>query len=201
MIICNYIFVKCVVVMRVLLSVPHSLCVKRTRDCDERALVLANSLRALFEKHGYKVALIASDIYRTPGHDGNRFNTRNTDFRKRLLAEFEHVDLVIDCHSFPTGAWQDIPRDAKLVFLLMDETLNYKYKIGERIAQNTLALHPAHVYVTQGSHENDILLQAYEMYQKTGILVEIQEELSENEIKEYAAIVFAATIETFKNIS
>jgi hypothetical protein len=178
--------------MRILLTVPHDVCILPTRDCDERALALANNLATFFEKRGDTVTMIKSNIYRQPDADANRTNTRKSEFRQAIRSALPDIDFIIDCHSFWTGAWgPSTPSDAKLVFLLMDDTLRYPIQLGKMIATKALG---RYVYILQGATANDILLEAYERAGKMGVLVEINEQLSDEDITEYAYRVFLATV-------
>lgn len=95
---------------RIIISAPHSLCVKPYRDCDTRAKESAEAIYRALEPL-FSVSLHLSDLYRLE-IDGNRRESRGTSYRDRLAADIrsslakygKDAVMVLDVHSCWAGS-------------------------------------------------------------------------------------------------
>ncbi len=166
----------------IVLTVPHSECrLTDVRDCDRAAMRFASALhRAIPES-----VVLPSHYYR-PEMDANRIASRKTPYREKLRQALDHADMLLDIHSFPAipGVWgDDVPPDTPLVVLSMDETLGYKLALNRRLARLNFTV------ILQGSMENDIAVEAWQRHRCPSVLLEINESLDSDTIKQIAKMI------------
>lgn len=115
---------------KIIISAPHSVCLKPYRDCDTRAKESAEAIaRAL--KGRFDVSMHLSDLYRLQ-IDGNRRESQRTGFRNRLRADIVNSIsrygrdgvMVLDVHSCWAGSHEYTDDDGVepvLSFISFDE--------------------------------------------------------------------------------
>ncbi len=168
----------------ILITVPHGQCRSTGRDCDRRARLFGQYLHRYIPDS----VLIDNSPYRAEV-DGNRRASRATPFRQAVRRALPDATLVIDAHSFPDemGVW-DLPTapGVPLVVLSMAETLGMREPaVFQRIRR------APYVRNLQGSTDNDIIVEAWMDFGVPGILLEANEDLSKEEVKELARSVAA----------
>lgn len=115
---------------RIIISAPHSLCLKPYRDCDTRAKESAEAIAAALSPI-YSVSLHLSNLYRMQT-DGNRKESRGTGWRDALTADIREsialygrdAVMVLDVHSCWAGSKEytdDNGEEPVLSFISFDQ--------------------------------------------------------------------------------
>lgn len=181
---------------RILLTVPHAVCRseedKSKHFCD---IVAEGAARKLFDyltDKGHKVMLRVGDVSRIE-NDLNRPESRDTDFRKRILTDFKRADFLLDVHSYPQ---EHVSWNSDFVLL--------KWNKGgqdnrELVADMVGAMARADLDVATANAEqvDDVVAHALEN-NLPAMLVEFSEKAFEKRKKEILE-KFAATLSDFLN--
>jgi hypothetical protein len=88
----------------ILITIPHSKCLKIKRDCDKVAKMIGELLKQSLIEKKMRVGIFESDKMRYI-IDMNRSNSRNENFRLQITNYIKKnkIDLCIDVHSFPSN--------------------------------------------------------------------------------------------------
>lgn len=114
---------------RIILSAPHAHCRSESDKilhfCDVVAGDAARALQKRLTDAGHEVMLHIGDINREE-MDLNRSVSRNTEFRKKLEADFSKADALLDIHSSPRNriTWNE---DLVILKWKTQEADNRKY--------------------------------------------------------------------------
>jgi len=144
---------------KIILSAPHALCRSESDKilhfCDVVAGDVARDLQKRLTDTGHKVMLHIGDINREE-MDLNRSVSRNTEFRKKLEADFSKADCLLDVHSSPRNriTWNE---DLVILKWKTKEADNRKYTndLLKKLVDQDLD-----VSITYAQAEDDIVDQA-----------------------------------------
>ena len=161
----------------------------RVRECDLAAEKFSRMLR---ERLGFLLRLDASRLVLLLGDvprrqcDLNRFPCRAMPFRDRIRGELRGADaMLLDVHSFPSGEFGN----AHLAFLDVEPSVSGGWSPFvddlNRYLRTLSSLEGARVdsAVFRGTTENDILVEAIRMGNRRNALVEINESLSDEQMR------------------
>lgn len=166
----------------VLLTVPHYMCIpERTHNCDRKAEFLSDSISEKLFRNNILTKIYLGGINRKI-IDLNRFESRNTNFRKKIrytVEKYNGVIILLDCHSFDeTHTFFEKYKDPDFV-ILVD---NLKYFSPASKLRDMLEYRGIKTNLLQGKH-NDII-DEFESNPKVliSILLEVSERLENNKM-------------------
>ena len=164
------------------ITVPHAKCHPHIRDhlCDFASLPAAIVSQKSLKQNALVIAPIIGDINRFDV-DLNRIESRETEFRHRILQEIEtakvtgHPVFVVDVHSFNRGADWGTDHDDDLVLVLLDGRKRYNISGIPEMLKELLGDDLTDLISTGGSHLNDIVATAQDAGALGSILIEFSE--------------------------
>lgn len=167
---------------KIIVAAPHTCLGPRYTDpgCDKNTYTYANIIHQ---------AIAGSQILlnETPRNvcDDNRGECRyRTQFRKDLREAYGKGGVcVVEVHSFPSGAFQNVEAD---VILLDTWNSPASVHLLKTLHENT----NFQVALVRGSLANDIQREGREEYGNTMILLELNDRLNPEQIKNIAKFIF-----------
>jgi hypothetical protein len=154
---------------------------ERTHNCDRKAEFLSDSISEKLFRNNILTKIYLGGINRKI-IDLNRFESRNTNFRKKIrytVEKYNGVIILLDCHSFDeTHTFFEKYKDPDFV-ILVD---NLKYFSPASKLRDMLEYRGIKTNLLQGKH-NDII-DEFESNPKVliSILLEVSERLENNKM-------------------
>lgn len=173
-----------------ILTVPHAKCPYNTvsRKCDLVAKRAANALQDALETRTHEVILHVADLERKIC-DENRYECRNTDFRKKLRKIYEKTKTVkrravIDVHSYP-GTHKEW---LKYHVVVLDKPKVIGGYIVDSLEEKGISVYR----ILLNSATNDIMEESWVDFGIPSILIEFNERLTQSQIENTCAVLALA---------
>jgi hypothetical protein len=166
----------------VVITVPHYTCLSnKFHDCDKKAEALADMIYEKLSEVNIDTKVFLGGINRTK-IDLNRFESRHTNFRKRIREYIEKAKgkvILLDCHSFDkTHTFFEKYKDPD--FVILSDNLKkfgpYVFKLRDMLEEAQIKTN-----VLSGI-QNDIIDEFEANSKVTSVLLEVSEVISDKKL-------------------